>query len=673
MKKKGVERVVLYSVLIIGIIFGICFLSVNVYAADSVKVTAGVFTNEGNYSSDVYLRYDPNSNKCFDKFDMPKPDSPTNDIEFYSDLAGVYVDTGDSLCNPALNPTHLSIDSRNNLAPTHYITLDNSNIVSLDNYVDGCLNISWIDSPNYQFEVYRCTNESCYTYDGPMKNGEVIPDGCTLGEAESFGLASVERVGVQSTTGCDKDAINAIIDGLKNTDATAVSPVEGDCWHCTHGGGSYWGCTSNPLFSDEELKTFTGSTGCYGRFILTIDNNVEYGYYDTYTRLDKCFGNSEDCDKICQRCEGGYLPFEMECFDCEEGSPDCYCYDGPRWGYISYNSGIPRWSPVPCTKYSANSESSVSVNGDEEELNFRVKAGGAVWYRTFMGQITGDSVGNIGDGNSIKISDAKFIAYCGYDADCSYLNDAENCIEGYCDYNYEECRTRLGCIPKKLSMKAVISESGVSALSSDLTQTPSSGGGSSINTSLELIESAPVSGNINQNKKIPIQINGQTNYVGVVKISDDSSSAVIQITGPNIGENKSLEVTIKKGEEKKMNLDEDNYYDLLIKLDDIIGETVKLTMKAIKESITGTNSGGIFGNNTSKNSIIYLWIALIAVAIIIILVILFILRKRRQTMDVRGEAYPSKFSRTGMEDDDAGLDDEAVLGRLDDEDKVSRY
>ncbi|VVB77935.1 Right handed beta helix region [uncultured archaeon] len=83
-------------------------------------------------------------------------------------------------------------------------------------------------------------------------------------------------------------------------------------------------------------------------------------------------------------------------------------------------------------------------------------------------------------------------------------------------------------------------------------------------------------------ERVKINIDsGESHYVGTVSVNSDEDSAVISIMSTP------QNVTFKVGEEKKFELDNDEYYDLYVKLNNIVNKKANVTVKNIHEKITG--------------------------------------------------------------------------------------
>ncbi len=120
---------------------------------------------------------------------------------------------------------------------------------------------------------------------------------------------------------------------------------------------------------------------------------------------------------------------------------------------------------------------------------------------------------------------------------------------------------------------------------------------------------------------LKFRINNKTNHT--IKIDSIKNSSVTL----EIHSNKTL-VTLKIGESKKLNLSSKNYYDLYIKLNSIINQSVNLTLKVIREQIRPISfqpktNPTIVRNQTKSSVKNSLWFP-----ILIILLFLLVLIKR---------------------------------------------
>ncbi|VVB78120.1 Right handed beta helix region [uncultured archaeon] len=124
---------------------------------------------------------------------------------------------------------------------------------------------------------------------------------------------------------------------------------------------------------------------------------------------------------------------------------------------------------------------------------------------------------------------------------------------------------------------------------------------------------------------------GESHYVGTVSISSDNESAVISIMSTP------QNVTFKVGEEKKFELDNDEYYDLYVKLNNIVNKKANVTVKNIHEKITGdavlvnenktaiTNNTQVESPKENPDSIITIWLKVCLIIIIVLVISLIII------------------------------------------------
>lgn len=177
----------------------------------------------------------------------------------------------------------------------------------------------------------------------------------------------------------------------------------------------------------------------------------------------------------------------------------------------------------------------------------------------------------------------------------------------------------------------------------------SSGGGGSGGSSLfwiktyDLINNKSVnltsgySSELKERERIKIMVIGEEHYVGIIKI--EVNSAVI-----NINSNPQ-NVTFNSGEEKKFDLNNDNYYDLSVKLNSILNQKASITIKNISEKVIQDITGKVIneGNRNETTGVekkglkinfysifIFLFIMIVAIAIIAILIMLILIFKRKK-------------------------------------------
>jgi hypothetical protein len=113
---------------------------------------------------------------------------------------------------------------------------------------------------------------------------------------------------------------------------------------------------------------------------------------------------------------------------------------------------------------------------------------------------------------------------------------------------------------------------------------------------INLIErEVPLTKEIKDKQRIRLKINNELHYVGIISAS--SSSAVINISS------KPQQATIKIGEVKKFDVDENEYYDLEITLNSINSSKINLTMRGINEKYVSLNEDLTTGSVVASNEI----------------------------------------------------------------------
>jgi len=163
----------------------------------------------------------------------------------------------------------------------------------------------------------------------------------------------------------------------------------------------------------------------------------------------------------------------------------------------------------------------------------------------------------------------------------------------------------------------------------------SSSGGSSSTTSATWTKSVPIdatqfessTGYNNQlaiKNKVTMTINEETHYVGVKSLT--ATSAVIEIASEPI------EITLSVGSEYKRDLNDDDVYDLYLKLNSITNNKANITMKKISEAVPESeqqNNESTAGNS-DVSSVSYKWIALIVAGLILIIAVIVLKNKYRR-------------------------------------------
>jgi len=138
-------------------------------------------------------------------------------------------------------------------------------------------------------------------------------------------------------------------------------------------------------------------------------------------------------------------------------------------------------------------------------------------------------------------------------------------------------------------------------------------------------------------ERIKFNILNSEHHVGIISISTNSDSAVIQIMSSPIN------VTFNLGEEKKFDLNNDGFYDLYVKLNSIVNKSANLTITQINEKLNSTiKNDSDSGNEINKNvnnstnrsenklkkssNIPLILIVVIIVLVVLIIVVLLVIR-----------------------------------------------
>ncbi len=120
--------------------------------------------------------------------------------------------------------------------------------------------------------------------------------------------------------------------------------------------------------------------------------------------------------------------------------------------------------------------------------------------------------------------------------------------------------------------------------------------------------------NIGIKERIEMQINNEKHYLGVVNLAGNTATINVSST--------SQQITLKAGEEKKLELTNDNYYDLLVKLNSVINNRANITVKSINEQVSGGVPETTKLNPTNK---LIIWIFVSAAVLVLIF---FVVKKK---------------------------------------------
>ncbi len=125
---------------------------------------------------------------------------------------------------------------------------------------------------------------------------------------------------------------------------------------------------------------------------------------------------------------------------------------------------------------------------------------------------------------------------------------------------------------------------------------------------------------LSTSNRIRVQINSEDHYIGV--LSTTATSATIQISSDPI------QITLAAGEDAKVDVDVDGFYDVYVLLNGIIGSNADVTIQKINEEVpeggTGVETTGDIeteettGDDTSGGSSVWIWILIIAIILVIV-------------------------------------------------------
>lgn len=145
------------------------------------------------------------------------------------------------------------------------------------------------------------------------------------------------------------------------------------------------------------------------------------------------------------------------------------------------------------------------------------------------------------------------------------------------------------------------SVTGTAPASSTSTTSSSTGGGSGVSAWLKTYiedkkELSVVNIGLGSKERVRLLVKNETHYVGVAGLT--TTTATINVSS------KTQQAILKAGEEAKFDVTEDNYYDLLVKLNKITGTKANFTISSINEKIAAapTASNPIPSSSVSPNS-----------------------------------------------------------------------
>ena len=97
-------------------------------------------------------------------------------------------------------------------------------------------------------------------------------------------------------------------------------------------------------------------------------------------------------------------------------------------------------------------------------------------------------------------------------------------------------------------------------------------------------------------ERVQVEVGGEQHYVGVISVDNNSRRVTINISSNPI------QITLGIGEERKVDVSNDDFYDIYLKLISILNNKANLTIKNIHEKILTSNvNGTVKGNETIIN------------------------------------------------------------------------
>lgn len=123
---------------------------------------------------------------------------------------------------------------------------------------------------------------------------------------------------------------------------------------------------------------------------------------------------------------------------------------------------------------------------------------------------------------------------------------------------------------------------------------------------------------LSKKQRLKLNINSETHYVGIIDLTN--TTATINITSDPV------QVILGIGEEAKVDVVNDSFYDLFVRLNDIITQKANLTIQSIREEIPEGGEGVVVSIVEEKSNF-WLWLVF-GVAIVIVMII--IIRKKEK-------------------------------------------
>lgn len=161
------------------------------------------------------------------------------------------------------------------------------------------------------------------------------------------------------------------------------------------------------------------------------------------------------------------------------------------------------------------------------------------------------------------------------------------------------------------------------------------GGGSSTVTysntfvmdNAELSEIGSISQSLGESERLRIKVSNETHHVGVVNLTE--TTAVIEIASD------SVQVNFNLGDENKFDVTGDNFYDLLVRLNSISGDTANISLTYINEEIPAEELDESSrevneGQSETFNFRILIIIVIVFLAIAFLIILGMIIKNRKQ-------------------------------------------
>ncbi len=172
-------------------------------------------------------------------------------------------------------------------------------------------------------------------------------------------------------------------------------------------------------------------------------------------------------------------------------------------------------------------------------------------------------------------------------------------------------------------------------------ENPPSGGGSGGSTTTfwsvtKIVNdtdfSAGVEKELGAKQRIQVSVSGENHYIGVVSIDNSSKTVTLNISSNPI------QITLRIGEEKRVDVSNDSWYDIYLRLISILNNKVNLTIKGIHEEVfvggnvetNGTIVNGEGNKEGTKKCNDWLWIAVGIATVLIAGGVIFYLLKMNE-------------------------------------------